>query len=176
MFALRVRLRPTGAGAARESELLQRLDPSRSRAGWLAGRGGVVLVSSRDDGPFPRAGVPVGSVVHAVDGRAVLSERDLIRSLQAREPGARVEVVFTDPDGRENLARVELLKQPTCLTGFKIPILLEYEADADGTETSFELVDLFLLSLFRYERQGRERRWSVLGLLRFATGVGELSE
>jgi len=57
-----------------------------------------------------------------------------------------------------------------------VPILVGYEAAADGSEVSFELLDLWILSLFSYERDGAERRYSLLSLIRFSSGVGELTQ
>jgi hypothetical protein len=120
--------------------------------------------------------VPVGSVVTAVDGEAVLSARALLRLLQTYDPGARVDVAFRDDAGEVRTARVTLQDQPRRLTGLSIPVLLGYHADAEGESTSFVLLDLWLVSLFRYEREGHEKRWRVLRFLRWSTGVGELAE
>ena len=165
--------RPAAARAT--ATPLYRLDPARSRAGWSTGRGGVVLVSSEPDGPFPRAGVRPLSVVTAVDGADVLSDRSLIRRLQALPAGAKVDVDFVDPDGAPGRATVELFERDRRLTRFKVPVVLDYEADLAADATSFELFDLWLISLFRYERQGEERRWSLLRFFKVSSGVGELA-
>ena len=176
VFAVPVVLRRAGVDVEGTARLVHRLDPARSRAAWRTGRGGAVLVSSDDDAPFPRAGVPVGSVVTAVDGREVLSARALLRELQVRAPGDEVDVTFSDSAGASRTAAVTLQEQPTRMTGLSIPILLGYHADAEGESTSFVLLDLWLLSLFRYEREGHEQEWRILRFLRFSRGVGELAE
>ena len=148
VFEVPVRLHPAGGEPAGEARLAYRLDPSRSRASWATGHGGAVLVSSDEDAPFPRAGVPVGSVIRTVDGREILSARSLIRLLQAREPGEDVDVEVTDPDGVERVMTVALQEQPTRLTRFSFPILVHFDADPEGESTSFTLIDLWIISLF----------------------------
>ena len=58
----------------------------------------------------------------------------------------------------------------------RVPILFDWTSSADGEESSLQLIDVWLLSLFSYERDGATRAWSVLGWLRFETGTGELTE
>jgi hypothetical protein len=176
VFEVPVELRAGKTGATGEARLQYRLDPSRSRAGWITGRGGAVLVCSDEGGPFPAAGVPLRSVIRSIDGEEVLSDRALIRLLQARAPGEEVEVSFTDPEGGEHEATVGLQEQPMRFTGFSIPILIDYSAEAEGHHTSFTLIDLWFLWLFHYEREGGERTWSFLRFIRGSAGVGELTE
>lgn len=182
VFELRVVLQrqEAVAGGAR---LVWRKDPARSLAGWMAGQGGVLLVSSHPNGPFPRAGIPVGSLVTALDGEPVRSERALIRLLQARDPGSHVTVDFRSPAkaappqvDAAHTARVKLFSAPTRVTQAKMPILAGYESSADGTETRVYLLDLWFISLFKYRREGEERHWRFLRFFRFSSGVGVLAE
>ena len=136
----------------------------------------AAIYSHFPEAPFPRAGVREGSVVHALDGEPIHSDLGLVRALQARMPGARVSVDFTDPEGGRRVRTVTLQDEERRITRFSIPILFGYHADAEGSETSFKLLDLWLLELFSYERQENERHWRLLGFIHFATGVGELSE
>lgn len=190
VFRVPVRLRPPAGEAPGEALLVWRSDPARSRAGWLAGRGGVVLVTSHPDGPFPRAGIEVGSVVTALDGEPVHSERALIRNLQAREPGARVRVDFRAPPdrdaqagagagpgpGAEQTAAVHLLVPRERVIEATLPVLIGYTSSVDGETAGFYLLDLWLISLFRYRREGNERHYRILRFITFSTGVGELSD
>lgn len=176
VFSIPVTLGAQGSVIVVEPEVLHRLDPTRSRAGWVTGRAGVVLVTSAPDGPFVQAGIPVRSVVHALDGEEVFSDRALIRDLQARPPGAEVEVAFVDPDGNVQTETVTLRDQKTKVTKAKIPILYDYEADTAGERNYFSVLNLWLIWLFRYERSGAERHYSFLRFFRFSTGVGELSQ
>lgn len=158
------------------AELQWRVDPARSRACWLGGHGGVVLVASDDDGPFPTAGIDVGSVVHALDGVRVRSERALIRNLTARAPGETVAVTWTRDGGEERTSDVELYEPPTRITDARLPVLAGYYSDPSGEEAGFYVLDLWFISLFRYKRDGVEKRYSILRFITFATGVGELGE
>jgi len=167
---------PSGAVAAAEARVRHRLDPSRSRAAWLTGRGGAVLVAADDRSPFPEAGIPVGSVVVAVEGEETLSDRALIRRLGTFEPGTKVAVDHVTPDGEARTATVSLQDQERRVTRASVPILFDYAADVEGEDASFTVLDLWILSLFHYERSGEERRWSVLRFFRWSSGVGELAE
>ena len=179
VFEVPVVLGALGEGATGSTDAARvkhRLDPARSRAAWLTGRGGAVLVASHEDAPFPRAGIEVGSVVRAVDGEEVLSDRALIRRLERYEPGAKVAVDYVTPQGEERRARVTLQDQPTKVTRVSLPVLFTYDADVEGERTSFVLIDLWILSLFRFERRGEERLWRFLRFIEFSSGVGELTE
>ena len=70
---------------------------------------------------------------------------------------------------------VKLQDVDTKVTKAKIPILFGYWADTAGEEKEFSLLDFWIIWLFHYERQGEERRYSLLRFIRFSTGVGELS-
>ena len=173
-FEVVVDLRARGTGS-RPTELLWRADPARSQAAWLSAGDGVMLVASDPLGPFPEAGVPVESVVLELDGVRQRSERELIRALLEREPGERVEVAFRSPGDTEVRRTLVRLHGPRRrVTHAGIPILFGYRSDPDGESSSFDLLDIWVLSLFSYRRDGVERSYSLLGLLNFSTDVGEL--
>ena len=79
-----------------------------------------------------------------------------------------------EPDGAARPVRTRLAAPPRRITGFNIPILVEWEAEPDGSKVKFELVDIWILSLFRYERVEGERTWTLLSLFDYSTGVGSL--
>lgn len=174
VFDVPVTLRGEGQSAA-QVEVLYRVDATRSRAGWVTGRGGAVLVSTAQDAPMARAGVEIGAVVTAVEGNEVHSARALIRELERYENGAEVSLTIEDEAGAREVD-VSLQDAPRKVTGFGFPILWSYHADADGEETSFVLIDLWFISLYRYTRYGAEREHRVLRWIRFSSGVGELAE
>ena len=180
VFSVPVTLRARATESTGEVEPLYVLDPARSRAGWLTGRGGVVLVSSDPSGPFARAGVPVGSTVRSIDGEDVHSDRALIRRLQVLDPGTEVDVVYDEPGTRDGQGprqvRVKLLEQDRRITKVSFPILFGYRADASGKESYYSVLNLWLIWLYRYERTGEERRWSFFRFIRFESDVGELGE
>lgn len=173
-FEVAVDLRSRGSDAE-PAELLWRADPARSRAAWLTGGDGVVLVASDPNGPFPKAGVPVESVVLELDGVRQRSERGLIRALLERQPGDRVQVSYRPPGETDvKRAEVQLHGPRRRVTRAGIPILFGYRSDPEGKTAGFDLLDVWVLSLFSYRRDGVERSYSLLGLLNFSTGVGEL--
>lgn len=171
-----VELAARAVGAPAEVRPLYRLDRARSRAGWADAPQGVVLVSSAPDGPMERAGIPLGSVVASLEGVELLSSRQLVRELERRAPGEEVALGVVAPSGERVERRVRLQEQPTRLTGTSFPILWTYEADAAGRRSSFDLVDLWILSLYSYRREGKEKESRILHFIRWSTGVGELSE
>lgn len=176
VFDVPVTLRARGGGDAGEAQVVARVDPVRSRARWRTVNGGVLLLASADDAPFPAAGVPVGSVVTALDGRPVVSARECIRLLLAHEPGGEVRTAWTDRDGAPHETDVALLDVPREVTGFGIPIVTHYDHDPQADTTSFVLIDLYVISLFRYTREGEEREWRFLRWFRTSSGVGALTE
>lgn len=163
------------SGSNGAAQRLWRADPARSQAGWLAGQGGVVLVTSHEDGPFPTAGVPVGSVILTVDDETQRSDLDMIRYFQAQDEGQRIEVSYRAPDSEAiQSARVQLAYPERRITHLGAPILMTYSSDPEGSETHFVVLDFWFISLFRYTREGQEKHWSILRFLRFSTGLGEL--
>lgn len=171
-LSLTPRTRKGSSGAAKR---LWRADPARSQAGWLAGQGGVVLVTSHEDGPFPDAGVPLGSVILTVNGESQRSDLDLIRTFQAQDEGQRIEVSYRAADGGAvQTARVQLAYPERRITHLGMPILMTYSSDPEGKETNFVVLDFWFISLLRYSREGREKHWTILRFLRFSTGLGEL--
>lgn len=177
VFRVQIELEARTAWVGLAGSLEWRADPTRSLAGWLTGRGGVVLVTSRKDGPFPEAGIALRSVVTDIDGEPVRSARGLIRNLQAREPGETVKVRFMPPESdTAQTKRVQLFAPKRRLTEASLPVLAGYRSSPDGETSIGYLIDLYFISLFRYRREGEEREYRFLRFIRFSTGVGELTE
>ena len=148
-------------------------DPARTRGAWGTA-GGAVLVSRARKGPVGK--LDVGDRVVALDGKTIVSGRGLVQRLVAMEPGTRVELRVVEKGGRERTRRVRLLDEGRRTTRFSIPIVTTYDAAADRTRANFVLLDLYIISLFRYAREGTEKRWSILRFFQWNTGVGELEE
>jgi len=176
IFEVPVKLRAKTGSVVGEVVVQSRVDPVRSRARWRTEPGGVRLFASADDAPFPAAGVPVGSLATALDGRPVASAREWIRLLLAEEPGAEVQVDWIAAEGTAHSSEVRLFDVSRQVTGFMIPVITHYERDFDADTTSYVLIDLYVISLFRYTREGQEKEWRFLRWFRTSTGVGELSE
>ncbi len=164
--------RPRGADVGAPLWLL---DPARSRAGWNDAGGGVRLVSASPGSPVIAAGLPLGAVVTAIDGESVRSARALVRRLQARDPGADVTLTWRHA-GAETVTELALADSPRRVTEFDVPILWSYSADPDGDAARLDIIDLWLFSLFSYERVGGERTWTLLEFFEFSSGTGQLAE
>lgn len=176
IFEVPVRLRAKSGSNLPDVVVQSRVDPVRSRARWKTDALGVRLYASDPSAPFPSAGVPVGSTITQLGDRRVSSAREWIRLLLAEEPGADVDVTWLDASGAKHETTVHLLEVPRAVTGFGIPILTHYDHDIDADTTSFVLIDLYVISLFRYTREGEEKEWRLLRWFRTSSGVGELSE
>jgi hypothetical protein len=155
------------------------LDPVRSRAAWgdapSGGPRGAVLVS-RPEGEGPMRRMPVGTVVTAVDDTAVLSGRGLVRELALRAPKEELTFHGTTPNGEESQFDVQLLGEGRVVTRASVPVLFTYDADLEADRRNFVLLDLWVISLIRYERDGNERRWRFLRFFEWSSGVGELGD
>jgi len=170
-----------GAAPAAPARAIWRRDRTRSLAGWAPGGGGAQLVTAAPGSPVTAAGLPLGAVVTAVDGREVLSDRALVRALEAHEPGSTVRLAWLPPGGgppRESA--VTLPDEDEILTAFRLPVLVEWDASLDGERSRLELLDLWVFALMRREREDGEVRWALLtlfsyDLIHWSSGVGELS-
>ena len=160
-------------------EPLYLLEHLHSRAGFMSTPGGVRVVSVADNSPLPQAGIPVGTLLTAMDDEILLSDRQLVRRLRACEPGQRVTFTVLDENGDERTVRVRLFDIPTRVTKASLPILFDYTASLDGNEQTFSLLDLWFFQLYRSERIGTEKTWVLLelfgfDLISFGSGQGEL--
>ena len=146
------------------------LDPARSRGAWGTSDG-AVLVARAADGPV--GSLDVGARVVALDGDPIVSGRGLVQRLVARAPGERVTLAVKSGDKVRDV-EVTLLDEGRRTTRISIPILATYDAAPDRSREAFVAIDLYFISLFRFTREGGEKRWSFLRFFQFASGVGEL--
>ena len=115
----------------------------------------------------------MGARVVALDGDPIVSGRGLVQRLVARAPGERVTLGVAAGDVIRDV-QVALLDEGRRTTRISIPILATYDAAPDRSREEFVAIDLYFISLFRYARDGGEKRWSFLRFFQFASGVGEL--
>jgi S1-C subfamily serine protease len=170
VFEVDVTLGGAGGGSASVKEAFA-LDPARTRGAWGT-NDGAVLVARAEKGPV--GDLALGARVVALDGDRIVSGRGLVQRLVALDPGAKVRLTVVDPSGKERTRRVRLLDEGRRTTRFSIPIVATYDATPDRSRESFVLLDLYVISLFRYAREGSEKRWSFLRFFQFSSGVGEL--
>lgn len=157
-----------GAATATEAFVL---DPARTRGAWGT-NDGAILVARAKDGPVGK--LPLGARVVALDGEQIVSGRGLVHRLVAMKPGARVKFTVVERDGDESVRTIHLLDEGRRTTRFSIPIIATYDATADRSRESFVLLDFYIISLVRYQREGSEKKWSILRFIQFESGVGEL--
>lgn len=96
---------------------------------------GVLVARVVDDSPAFKAGVEVGDVISAVDGKAVSSSMELAHLIRAKDEGA--------------LADLEVWRNGSVLTltaavehrdsGFRIPHRIVVGCDSEGADCDFEL-------------------------------------
>ena len=168
----------TLSGGAAESEAAVAeafvLDPARTRGAWGT-NDGAVLVSRAEDGPVGR--LPIGTRVTGLDGTRIVSGRGLVRRLIALDPGTSVELTYRVPNAtKDKTGDVKLQDEGRRTTRFSVPVLATYDAAPDRSTESFVLLDLYLISLFRYERVGSEKNWRFLRFFHWSSGIGELEE
>lgn len=137
---------------------------------------GARVVELLPSSPFRAAGFAVDDVIVAIDGVDIRAASELIRALEAAEPGATVVVRRDGAGAGADDVSVELLDRPRVLTGLGLPILFHFDRDLTTDTTEFALVDLWLIALYDYRRQGEARRHRILRWIRWQTGEGNLSE
>ena len=167
-----------------------RADPLKTRAGYrteLIRLGGqstkespvARIVQMWPDSPFVKAGIEAGDAVVSVDNNPIESAQDLINrltdnyefgqeavfSILKKDPGAsgpkKIKVTLWDP-GRK-------------ITKFNIWPLFMYEAKINPDKAKFSILNFWVFSLFRYERDEGERSYTLLKFIRFQSdNRGEL--
>lgn len=164
---------------------LYRVDPLYIRAGFTTERledveggalSGARIVRLLDDSPLRAAGLREDDIILAIAGEPVRSAQALIDRIHRHHgPGDRVTLAFAR-DNQVQEQDIELWHPGRRLSRLSLWPLFVYESSLDPDRTRFTVLDLFLFSLFSYEREAGEREYSVLGLFRTASGYGELLE
>jgi membrane-associated protease RseP (regulator of RpoE activity) len=184
VFQASVTVRPAVENQSAPVELY-RADPLLSRAGyrseWLQTDSGERVSGARlvrlfAQSPLPGAGLRVDDIIFAVDGQPVSSAQGLISLLNNQyQPGDRVTLSVS----RNNVVStmpVTLWDPGRRISTLRAWPLFSYEATQVPPASRLTIGDLILFSLFSYERNGPERSFSVLGLIRSSSGLGELAE
>lgn len=163
---------------------LHRSDPIRSRADYRtvsAVFDGQPAVAARIERLLPKsplagAGLAPGDLIVRLDGEPLSSAQDLIRRLlEERGPGARVRLTALR-DSETHEVSLRLWRPERVLTEFTFLPLYRYHRNLKRDAVRFALVDLWLFSLFSYEREAGEKSCRILYFIRFGSGEGELKE
>ena len=164
---------------------LYRSDPLATRAGYR-----TELVRVADQGVLPAArvielfaGSPLttsniqkDSLILAVNGQYLQSAQDLVNRLnQEFEYGESVNFTLLQ-NGEVRNESVNLWDPGRRISKLSLGPLVRYESSISPNAHSFTLVDLWLFSLYRYQRSEGEKSHTILGLIRVSTDDGELTE
>jgi membrane-associated protease RseP (regulator of RpoE activity) len=184
VFQASVTVRPVMENQSAPVELY-RADPLLSRAGysseWLQTASGERISGARlvrvfAQSPLPAAGLRTNDIILAVDGQPVPSAQGLVSLLNNQyQPGDRV-TLSVSRNNAISAVDVNLWDPGRRISALRAWPLFSYEASQVPPSSSLNIGDLILFSLFTYERNGPERSFSVLGLIRSSSGLGELAE
>lgn len=137
---------------------------------------GATVVELADDSPLEENGLRTGDVLLHLDGQPIRSAQALITRLHEEYvPGQTVQLRYA----RETEVfeqRLPLWDPGQRLSRLSLRPLLHWQSELDPQRTVLTIGDLWLFSLFRYQREEGERRYRLLGLWEFASGFGELIE
>lgn len=86
---------------------MQEVTAALDRALGLDEQGGVLLAGVVEDSPAQKAGLEIGDVITAVDGRRIESPEDLAEAIGKTEPGTEVEIEYVR-DGKARKAKAEV--------------------------------------------------------------------
>lgn len=149
---------------------------SAPRAGAPA-RLGPEILGFGPESPLERAGLRIGERIVAFQGADPGSAAEFVRRIGLElGPGDALRLRVADAEGRERDVELDAWSPGTALTRLGLWPLFCWEDELAADRGLFWLGDLLLLQLFRVERLGHERRWSVLGLLHWRTGEALLDE
>ena len=175
--------RPVGGNAPPRE--LYRVDPLATRAGYrtelvaIEGRGDVAAARVTElfpDSTLPAAGIAVGDLVLALDGRYLNSAQDLITRLNRDyELGDRVQFSVYDGAGVSDRV-VETWDPGRRISRISLWPLLRYESSLSPSSSRLSVLDFWLFALYSYSRVEGEQSHSLLGLFNFTSDYGELLE
>lgn len=163
---------------------LYRVDSLATRAGYrtemLNIRNQADLAAARVMEFFPGSPLPpainAGDLIISINGVNLNSAQDLISRLN-QEFKLGESVVLGVYDG-ETIAQVPIrLWDPgRRVSQFSLWPLFRYNSSLTPSSNSLTIVDLWLFSLYSYNRVEGERTHSIFGLFNFSTDYGELTE
>ncbi|MFT7472089.1 MAG: serine protease Do [Kiritimatiellia bacterium] len=164
---------------------LYRIDPIASRAAYR-----TEMVSIREQPPIAAArvvdiyqssplhgaAIEAGDMILAIDNVPLNSAQDLVSRFNSEfELGETVNVTVFD--GESVLEkRFDLWDPGRRVSGVSFGPLLRYQSSVAPDSKSFSLLDLWLFSLYSYNRVDEERSHSILGLINYSSDLGELIE
>jgi len=164
---------------------LYRIDPIASRAAYVTEMVSVSqqppiaaarVVDVYQQSPLRDAAIEVGDVILAVNNAPLNSAQDLVSRFNSEfELGERVNVTIYD--GESVLQkRLDLWDPGRRVSEVSFGPLFRYQSSLAPDSKSLSLLDLWLFSLYSYNRVDEERTHSILGLINYSSDLGELIE
>lgn len=164
---------------------LYRIDPIASRAAY---RTEMVSISTQPSiaaarvmdvyqtSPLRDAAIEVGDMILAVNSEPLNSAQDLVSRFNSElELGETVTVTVFD--GESVLEkRFDLWNPGRRVSEISFGPLIRYQSSVVPDSKSFSLLNLWLFSLYSYNRVDEERSHSILGLIKYSSDLGELIE
>ncbi len=164
---------------------LYRVDPIASRAAYStemisiaeqAPMAAARVVEIFEKSPLDDAAIAVGDVILAVNNVPLNSAQDLVSRLNS-EFDLGSTVTLSVYNGRSiDEKRLTLWNPGRRVSAVSLGPLLRYQSSLTPDTNSLSILDLWLFSLYSYNRVDEERSHSVLGLIKFSSDVGELIE
>jgi C-terminal processing protease CtpA/Prc len=126
--------------------------------------------------PLRDAAIEVGDMILAVNSEPLNSAQDLVSRFNSElEPGETVTVTVFD--GESVLEkRFDLWNPGRRVSEISFGPLIRYQSSVVPDSKSFSLLNLWLFSLYSYNRVDEERSHSILGLIKYSSDLGELIE
>lgn len=164
---------------------LYRSDPIASRAAYR-----TEMVSIRQQSPIAAArvvdvyqqsplrdaAIEAGDVILAVNNVPLNSAQDLINRFNSDfELGEAVNVTVFDGDSVVK-KRFDLWDPGRRVSAISFGPLIRYQSSLAPDSNSLSILDLWLFSLYSYNRVDEERSHSILGLINYSSDLGELIE
>ena len=164
---------------------LYRVDPIASRAAYStemisiaeqAPMAAARVVEIFKKSPLDDAAIAVGDVILAVNNVPLNSAQDLVSRLNS-EFDLGSTVTLSVYNGRSiDEKRLTLWNPGRRVSAVSLGPLLRYQSSLTRDTNSLSVLDLWLFSLYSYNRVDEERSHSILGLIKFSSDVGELIE
>lgn len=138
---------------------------------------GPLILGFGPDSPLQAAGARVGERIVAFQGADPGAAAAFVRRIGLElRPGDEAALRLAGEDGSERELRVRAWSPGSRLTRLGLWPLFCWEDEIAADRGLFWLGDLLLVQVFRVDRLGGERRWSVLGLFEWRTGSAVLQE
>lgn len=164
---------------------LYRVDPLSSRAAYSTE---MVSISQRpaiaaarvveifERSSLHKAAIEEGNIILAVNNTPLNSAQDMVTRLNSDfELGETVTLTVYDGESVSE-KRIELWNPGRRVSEVSLGPLLRYQSSLAPDSQSLSILDLWLFSLYRYNRLDEERSHSLFGLINYSSDLGELVE